>query len=1033
MTIPSAPHQATAPPTGTAPAGTRPAAAPRRAPRIEDILDLTPLQQGLLFHAEFDDTEEGLYSIQLGLRLEGGLDTAALWRAVDALFARHANLRAAFRHRRTGEPVQIIPDRVRVPCVEHDLSGLDPARAQSELERLAERQRTTRFDLGRPPALRFALVRLAETRHHLILTCHHILLDGWSLPLLVDELGTLYRTAAAGGRVPDDAGLPDVAPYRDHLTWLAGRDTESAKQEWRRALEGVDGPTYLVPGGRATGVPVKRQLTLSAAVSGRLTDLARGRGLTLNTVVQGAWGILLGRLTRRDDVIFGAVVSGRPPELPGAERMIGLFINTIPLRVRTRQDEPVAELLSRLQDEQSRLFEHQHVGLAETQRLASAGDLFDTLLLFQNYPSSPDEDVESGGLRIVATDSNDATHYPVSLMAVPGDEMLLDLTYRADAAVPGGAERLLGRLAAVLEQIARSPDIAVGDLDVVSADERALLLDEWNHTPGERAPVPPGVAAPIGRPIPRDRAYVLGPGGELLPPEVMGELHLAGAGLARGYINRPALTAAAFVPDPFGPPGTRMYRTGDLARWRADGQIEYLGRADHQVKIRGYRVELAEIEAVLAGHPALTGAAVLAREDTPGHKRLVGYAVARPGDRPGDDELRRHIGARLPDYMVPSVFVWLDSLPVTTHGKVDRKALPAPGSSGTGTGPKPRTAKEKALCAAIGEVLDVPDVTLDDNLFDLGCDSLTAALLIGRVNAALGLRLNIRSLYESPTAAGILAEAGADKEGASAAGLDTLLPIRADGGRAPLFCFHPGSGLSWCYTGFARHLGPDQPILGLQAAILVDPDAAPDTVEHMAERCLELMRRVQPSGPYRLLGWSFGGVVAHAVACLLQQRGERVEFVALLDSFPLASPDGPDGGHTPADERRLFAEGLGLDPAPLAEGEITPRRVLDAASAEGNALSELDEQAVTALMKAAAHHIGLMSRHTPGVFHGDVLSFDAGSGRPVPESSAELWRPFVTGAIENHVVAGPHMAMTSPRALDHIGPIVSRRLSGTDD
>lgn len=1007
-------------------------AATSTGPRIRDILGLSPLQRGLLFHAEVDDAEQDVYTVQLKIDLAGMLERAALWEAVEALLRRHPHLGAAFRYRRNGDPVQVITDRVVVPRSERDLSTLDGTDRSAALDRLEEEQRSVRFDLRRPPALRFMLVRLAPGEHRLLLTFHHILLDGWSLPLLVDELTACYRVLAEGGRA-EDAALPSVPPYRDYLRWLADRDGAAATAEWARALEGADEPTYLVPDGRATGSPVKLQRRLSREVTTALTALARGSGLTLNTVVQGAWGLLIGRLTRREDVVFGAVVSGRPSDLPGAERMVGLFINTVPVRVRLHQGESFAEALPRLQKEQARLLEHQHLGLAQTQRLAS-GAHFDSLLLFQNYPSQPGEEAPGAGLRVTDVDAHDATHYPVSLMALPGEQLLLDLTYRADAQVPGGAGRLLDRLAGVLEDIARRPGTPIGDLCILTGAERRRQLTEWNSGTRRQA-VSPRPVAPVGRPIPGDRAYVLGPHGDLLPAGTKGELYLAGAGLARGYINRPALTAAAFVPDPYGPPGSRMYRTGDLARWRADGQLEYLGRADHQVKIRGYRVELTEIERILLTHGGVTGAVVLAREDVPGRKRLVAYTVARTGEQPSDEDVRRHLADVLPDYMIPSVFVWMDAIPVTTHGKVDREALPAPGAAGAGSsgGRLPVSPREEAVCAAARDVLAVPDVTLDDNLFDLGCDSLTAGRLIGRINSELGLRLSMRQLYESPTVAGLLAGADAARQGdagGSAAGLEVLLPIRTGGGRTPLFCFHPGSGLSWCYTGLTRHLDSDQPILGVQAAILTDPGSAPNTVETMAEDCLALLQRVQPSGPYRLFGWSFGGVVAHAVACLLQQRGEQVEFLAVVDSFPQADTDEEGSGISEADERRLFAEGLGLSPTALGDGEVTPSEVLEAARAEGNQLANLDEHAVAAVMKASAHHVQLMSRHTPGRYVGDMIAFDAGSGRPLQEGSAVLWKPFVTGAIEQHEVEGVHQEMMSAQALERIAPVIVRWTGG---
>ena len=678
-------------------------------PRVEDVLSLSPLQQGLLFHAELNDSGHDVYTVQLSVDLAGPVDAAVLRAAADALLQRHSHLRAAFRHRKSGEPVQLITTGVSIPFTEIDLSDLPDGDRGAELDRLAAEQRGKRFDLGRPPALRFTLVTLAPKSHRLLFACHHILLDGWSVPLFVAELLALYRAGLRGPDLPAGAGLPPAVPYRAYLAWLAGRDRDAAQEAWRRALDGVGEPTYLVPGGRAQGGSEHLTRTLAPGAAARLRESARHHGLTLNTLVQGAWAVLLGQLTRRTDVVFGATVSGRPPELAGSERMIGLFINTVPVRVRLRPAEPVAALLARLQDEQAQLLDHQHLGLAAVQRLAEAEDLFDTLVVFQSFPDDEPEPAAGSAqeLRITGTGSHDATHYPVSLVVMPGAQQLaFRLTRRSGAVVPGGAGQLLDRLVAVLDRMAREPHLPVGRIGVVSPAERHEILHVWNDHSAPRLPVPPGSAAPIGRPIPNGRAYVLGPGLELLPPGVTGELHLAGAGLARGYLGRPGMTADRFLPDPFGPPGSRMYRTGDLARWRADGQVEYLGRADHQVKVRGFRIELAEVEAAVAGHPAVASAVVLAREDRPGDRRLVAYAVLRPGRAATDADVLRHVAADLPEYMVPSAVVFLEAVPTTAHGKVDRTALPAPAAAGGAARERrPRTGQEAALCTAVADLL----------------------------------------------------------------------------------------------------------------------------------------------------------------------------------------------------------------------------------------------------------------------------------------------------------------------------------------
>ncbi|WP_203895674.1 non-ribosomal peptide synthetase, partial [Planobispora longispora] len=437
-------------------------------PDLQDVWPLAPLQRGLYFHSLLD---VDVYTAQLTLDLAGPLDTARLRQAAERLVRRHPVLRASFR--RLDDPVQLIHRRVEVPW--REVSGRDP-------ETVAAEERARRFDLARPPLLRFVLVRLAPDAHRLILTNHHILLDGWSTPLLAAELLTLY---AEGEAAP-------APPYENYLAWLDRQDRTAAREAWDRALDGLDEPTLLAPHAPAEPTaPARVTAELDAALTTALGTLARDCSTTLNTVVQAAFGLLLAQLTGRDDVVFGATVSGRPAELPGAERMVGLLINTVPVRVRLQPGEPVGDLLRRLRDEQAELLPHHHLGLTEIRR----GGLFDTLLVMENYPVDPRTAI--GDLRLTAADVADATHYPVTLLMIPGERLRFRLQYRPDVFAEAEAARLLDRLRRLLAALtAEDPegpgggpasDRIVAALDALPAAERDLVLRRWNET---AAPVP---------------------------------------------------------------------------------------------------------------------------------------------------------------------------------------------------------------------------------------------------------------------------------------------------------------------------------------------------------------------------------------------------------------------------------------------------------------------------------------------------------------------------------------------------------------
>ncbi|HEY0409314.1 MAG TPA: non-ribosomal peptide synthetase, partial [Candidatus Dormibacteraeota bacterium] len=386
----------------------------------------------------------------------------------------------------------------------------------------------------------------------------------------------------------------------------------------------------------------------------------------------------------------------------------------------------------------------------------------------------------------------------------------------------------------------------------------------------------------IGAPIANTRVLLLDAAFGLVPAGVPGELCIGGHCLARGYLARPDLTAERFVPDPFGDSGKgeRLYRTGDLARWQPDGNLEFLGRTDQQLKIRGFRVEPGEIESVLAAHPRGREAAVVARQ-APGTaaRRLVAYVVTQ-GEAVSAAELRSQVRERLPEYMVPSAFHFLEALPLTPSGKVNRRALPeldAAAGEEAGAATLPRTPLEEELAAIWRQVLDVERVGVHDSFFDLGGHSLLAVRLLARIRRQLGRDLPLASLFASPTIEHLAALLGG---GEGPAASTPMVALQTAGTRRPLFLVHPVGGSVFCYTELARALGPDQPVYGLQAP---EEGPAPASLEEMAERYLAALRAVQPEGPYRLGGWSLGGVVAFEMARQLAARGEAVEQLAVLD------------------------------------------------------------------------------------------------------------------------------------------------------
>jgi amino acid adenylation domain-containing protein len=441
---------------------------------IEDVLPLTPLQAGLLFHAQFDEAGPNLYTMQLSALLSGPVDVGALRAACARLLDRHQSLRASFRQDKANRTVQVVRRQVPLPWRQIDLSGSTEQDAAMRLERLTYEAQAERFDFTKAPLIRFMLVRLAPERYRFIVTNHHVVLDGWSAQVLLRELFFLYATAG------DPTGLPTPPPYQNFFRWLGKQDQAAAEDAWRRALDGLSGPTLLAPPdpARQPILPEEITITLPGELSARLRGFARAGGLTLNTVFQGALGLVLGNATGRDDTLFGATVSGRSPDVPGIETMVGMLINTVPVRVR--QDptgtEPVVAMLARLQDEQAQLVAHHHLGLVDIQRSTGMTELFDTHLVFQNVPGGND-DLASGALRMSDMRVSGGTNYSLSItVRFDGDRISMDLEHRPDLLDRAATEALAARLVRVLAAIVDEPGVPANRIEMLSAEETSSVL-----------------------------------------------------------------------------------------------------------------------------------------------------------------------------------------------------------------------------------------------------------------------------------------------------------------------------------------------------------------------------------------------------------------------------------------------------------------------------------------------------------------------------------------------------------------------------
>ncbi|MCF4968894.1 non-ribosomal peptide synthetase [Nostoc sp. CMAA1605] len=1034
---------------------------------IEDIYPLSPMQAGMLFESLYAP-DSPTYFEQSIYNLSGQLNLSAFEQAWQQVIARHSILRTGFVWEQLPQPLQVVYRQVDVKLQTYDWRHLSAQQQQQKIESLLQSQRHQGFQLSTAPLMHLSLIQLSADSYQFVWNFHHLLLDGWSVPVIFQDLLYFYRAILQG----ETQTIPPVLSYRNYIAWLQQQDLTKAQEFWRQKLQGFTAPTPLTvdkPSSQRQQLDAsyrEQKIQLTVAQTTALTTFARQHQLTMNNVVQGTWALLLYRYSQETDVVFGATVSGRPASLIGVESMVGLFINTLPVRVQLGNETEVLALLQDLQNQQVESEQYSYSSLVDIQGLSDVPrgtPLFESLVVFDNYPVDEAAPEKNYGFSIDDFHAIEQTNYPLTIIVIPGQQLLVRISYDTSRFDDAAIARLLGHFQTLLCGIVANPKAQISQLPSLTAVEKQQLLVDWNDTqvdypqdkfihqlfeeqvkrtphaiavecgnqqltyyelnsranqlahylqflgvepdvlvgicverslemvvgllgilkaggayvpldpeyPTERlafmledaevsvlltqqsllnrlplhqakivcldtdAPVisqssrenpisdvqthnlvyviytsgstgrPKGVAMnqlplcnlilwqlekttiaqdaktlqfapisfdvsfqeifstwcsggtlvliteelrrnalallgfleekavarlfvpfvalqqlaevavgsgkfashlreiitageqlqitpaiaqwfsqlgdctlhnhygpseshvvtaftlshsvetwpllpPIGKPIANTQIQILDKNLQPVPVGVPGELYIGGVALARGYFNRPDLTQERFINNPFG--AGRLYKTGDLTRYLADGNIEYLGRIDSQVKIRGFRIELGEVEAALSQFEGVEGCCVIVREDTRGDKRLVAYLVAHQNCAPTVSELRQFLKANLPEYMVPSAFVIMESLPLTPSGKVDRRALPAPAQSTTSnTYLAPRTPIEELLTQIWAQVLKVEPVGIDDNFFELGGHSLLATQLVSRIRSIFKVELPLYELFAAPT------------------------------------------------------------------------------------------------------------------------------------------------------------------------------------------------------------------------------------------------------------------------------------------
>lgn len=982
---------------------------------VEDIYALAPLQRLMLTHAIAHPASEFLVE-QFQCRIQGPLEVDRLQAAWDAVVARHPLLRACFAWEGLKQPVQVIRQNVAASIHCTDIRDKQERDGSAEAESLFLEDRRHGFDLRRAPLHRLHVVRTAQQQWRLAWTCHHLILDGWSLGIVLSELFGNYAALERDMR----PGTTPQRGFRDYLAWLERQPADERDEAWRALLAAcpplpslpLDAERIDSESSESSSGTHECQLTVEQTAS--LAQLAAAQRVGLATIVEAAWAILLSCYAEQDDLIWGVAVAGRPSELPQLEDAVGPFMNNMPRRALLSGDRSIASVFRQIAKEQSELQPHESTPLGEIVRAAGlpAGRrLFETLVVFENYPIQRALATQLGGLVIDDIHGSTSANYLLSLIVLPGEQLALRLNFDRRRCHPTMADRLLDQLSAVLTAMVRNPEATIDELSFVDERGRRELADLAQTYPDQRILDAAGRLVPCGRP---------------------GQLWTSATD---------SIQSMRTVADPLDTNSTKQLRPcGYRARFDATGQIEYLGPVATPTMIDGHSVPLDEVNAVVRLHPLVVESAAVDLLDRAGRRQLAAFIV------PSADatsllesrqhglllsQVRRFAEQRLPAPLLPRMWRALDELPRSAQGDLDRALLPEVTAARSDALPDyvaPRDSLETRLCEIWSEILGVEPIGITDSFLDLGGYSSQAVSLLARLEEEFGRRLPLGMMFDEPSverlAEGLRSATASQAESA-------LVPLRPRGKRRPLFCVHPAGGTVFCYVELAGQLDGEIPIYGLQALGLDGLSAPHDSIEAMAAHYAAVMRDVDPTGPYQLCGWSTGGLIAFETARQLRAQGSEVACVALFDAGV------PRAGET-FGERDLDAQLQLLFPGESPEQWAALRdRSPEEQLAEFRRRAEAAQLLLTGAGTAQAKHIyevfqanmQAVVAYRPQPYDRGLVMFRAAQHTTPMHGDPLLgWQPWVDDRMQVHEIDSGHLDMLQQPAVAQLAAVLQSHL-----